>query len=179
MGTSEELEIAAPPWPAWEPPSVTSERRRVVARGLLAHRTAAEIAEELERLPADLRPVDCSPTAVEREVAALRDEWAKGRAAKLERLVDEDLARFEEIERALLPEARSGDPDAIDRWLRLQAARAQRVGQRNGGSLLETGVAVNGDDPGSGRAIEVRVRYVDDWRAVRNGALGVGVVEGE
>src|SRR5688572_21820028 len=88
MGTSEEMELAAPPpWPAWERPSVAAERRRVVAQGLLAHRTAAEMAEELERLPADLRPVDCSPTAVEREVAALRDEWAKGRAAKLERLV--------------------------------------------------------------------------------------------
>src|SRR5688572_11435747 len=107
---SEELERTGPAplvpieqaaWVERERAVVAAERRRVVTRGLLAHWTAAEMAEELERLPLEKRPADCSAAAVEREIAALREEWARERGVTLERLVDEDLARFAEIERAL------------------------------------------------------------------------------
>ena len=151
---------------------VVEERRKVVVRGLLAHRTEGEVAKELSALPVEKRPADCSPAAVGKEMAAVHEEWARERAETLERLLDEDLARFAEIEAKLLPECLKGTGDAIDRWLRLQAARAQRVGQRNGAGMVEAGVVVGGESGGA-RAIEVRVRYVDDWRAVRNGAMGV------
>ncbi len=83
-------------------------RRKVVTQGLLAHRTEGEVAKELAALPAEKRPADCSPAAVGKEMATLREEWARERSERLERLLDEDLARFAEIEAKLLPECLKG-----------------------------------------------------------------------
>ncbi|HEU5319022.1 MAG TPA: hypothetical protein VFX49_23125, partial [Chloroflexota bacterium] len=146
-------------------------RRQRVAIGLLGHKTEAEIAKELSELPAGERPADCSVATVRRDAAAIREEWARERKERGARLLDGDLERFARIEGALLPACLTGDKAAIDRWLRLQAARAERVAAEGAGAKGAAGAG--------GMAVEVRVRYVDDWRAVRGAASGVGVVEVE
>ena len=149
-----------------------------MAKGLLSHKSVREIAAELEKSRALRKRLgDCSLSTLVRDARAVRAMWVREHLKVVEELFAEDLARFAAIEALLMPKCLDGDGEAIDRWLRVQAARAQRLGIRPTARVIGTGDGMSPDDAPGGAAIEVRVRYVDDWRAVRQGELGAGVLE--
>ena len=149
-----------------------------MAKGLLSHKSVREIAAELEKSKAlQKRLGNCSLSTLVRDARSVRAMWVREHLSVVEELFAEDLARFAAIEALLIPKCLEGDGEAIDRWLRVQAARAQRLGIRPTARVIGTGDGMSVEEAPHGAAIEVRVRYVDDWRAVRQGELGAGVLE--
>ena len=93
-------------------------RRLKVAEGLLAHRTALQIAADLK----------VNRNTVNADVAAIRREWAEYRADAFDRYSAEELLRLEALEAVQWPKAMAGDPWAWDRCLALSRERRLLLG---------------------------------------------------
>ena len=142
-------------------------RKRLVAEMALKRMSVREIADALAKLPARRRPAACSTSAVGRDLKELRDEWAAARAADVETLVGEEVARLNELERVWWPVALNKDKDATDRVLAIQRQRVQllRIGPGSGGRVaVEAGAGTAEGERGPVTAVKVRVELVDDWR---------------
>jgi hypothetical protein len=154
-------------------------RRTMVARGLLRRLSVRQIGMWLATLPEEERPADCSVATIFRDAQEVRREWKRERMELLDALLDEDLARLNELERALWDQAVAGRESAVDRCLAIQRQRAELVrpertkeGGRDAGLRLP-GVPAEG-------AMRLVVEYVDDWREElrRGGSDGGGYSEG-
>lgn len=93
-------------------------RRHQVATLRLAHLTQAEIARRL----------DVSVGTVNSDLQAIREEWAERRRSSFETWLDEELAKLDRLERALLPLALQGQATAADRVLSVMDRRAKLLG---------------------------------------------------
>ena len=139
-------------------------RRALVAARLLERKTVRQIARELLELPEGERPADCSPTAVGRDVLAIRGEWARFRRATVDALVGEELARLNALEAVWWPKALAGDGEATERVLAIIRERLRLFAPAGvrGAALL----------PAAPRELRARVEYVEDWRAVVAASAG-------
>lgn len=145
----------------------------MVADMVLRRLTVREMAAELAMLPASRRPKRISVATLWRDVQRLKTEWAAERSAEVALLVDEEVARLNELERVWWPKAMEADKDATDRVLAIQRQRARYLGIGPGGNArlsIEGGGATSGgarverEDRGPVSAVKVRVELVDDWR---------------
>lgn len=97
-------------------------RRLLIAEMLLAHMPYRTIAEH----------VGISKSQVEREVRKIRSGWRERTAHSYESHVDEEVAKIDALERAVLPYALATGAgfslDAVDRALRLMDRRARLLG---------------------------------------------------
>lgn len=94
------------------------ERRSRVATMLLAHRSQREIAHHL----------GVHPSTVNRDIAAIRAEWAQRRATALDEWVAEELAKLDAVERAVMGKVLQGHTFSIDRLLAAMHHRARLLG---------------------------------------------------
>lgn len=94
------------------------ERRSRVATMLLAHRSQREIADAL----------GVHPSTVNRDIKAVRAEWAQRRATAIDTWTAEELAKLDAVERALMSKVLGGDTWAIDRLLGAMHHRARLLG---------------------------------------------------
>jgi transcriptional regulator with XRE-family HTH domain len=94
------------------------ERRQKVSALRLMHYTQREIAREL----------DVSASTVNRDLAAVREEWATRRTQTYEQWVAEELAKIDLLERAIMPAAISGDDKAQARLVQFMDRRARMMG---------------------------------------------------
>jgi transcriptional regulator with XRE-family HTH domain len=95
-----------------------ASRRQQVATLRLAHLTQAEIARKL----------DVSVGTVNADLQAIRQEWSERRRSSFEEWLDEELAKLDRLERALLPLALQGQATAADRVLSVMDRRAKLLG---------------------------------------------------
>ena len=93
-------------------------RRQQVATLRLAHLSQAEIARKL----------GVSVGTVNADLQAIRQEWAERRRSSFEEWLDEELAKLDRLERALLPLALQGQATAADRVLSVMDRRAKLLG---------------------------------------------------
>jgi transcriptional regulator with XRE-family HTH domain len=94
------------------------ERRQKVSALRLMHYTQREIAREL----------DVSASTVNRDLAAVREEWAARRTQTYESWVAEELAKIDLLERAIMPAAIAGDDKAQARLVMFMDRRARMMG---------------------------------------------------
>ena len=149
-------------------------RRRLVAELALKRLSGREIAAALQALPEAERPSSCSVPTVARDLAALKEEWAAARRELVEELVDEEVARLNELEKGWWPKAvdpqSEAQGEATDKVLAIQRQRAQflKIGPGGrAGVAVEAGAAASGPGGGAGgpvSAVKIRVELVDDWR---------------
>ena len=157
------------------PPAAGLEaRKRLVAELALKRLTVREIAAALKALPPKERPKGCSPSAIGRDLKELKEEWAAARRALVEELVDEEVARLNELEKGWWPKAvdpeSEAQGEATDKVLAIQRQRAQflKIGPGGrAGVAVEAGAAAAGQGGGASgpvSAVKIRVELVDDWR---------------
>ena len=154
-------------------------RRLEVARLLMEHKNYREIVKALKDLPAERRPASCSVPTVARDLKELREEWALARRTLVEELVDEEVARLNELEKVWWPkalDAASGvQGEATDKVLAIQRQRSALLGltgnkaaavQVMAGAAASAGAGgVNTEGPlPAGAQVKVLVTYVDDRR---------------
>jgi hypothetical protein len=93
-------------------------RRTKVATLRLAHLTQPEIAAQL----------GVGIGTVNRDLQAIRQEWAQRRDTAYEDWLAEELAKLDRLERALLPLALQGSAPVADRILSIMDRRARMMG---------------------------------------------------
>ena len=93
-------------------------RRTQVATLRLAHLTQTEIAAKL----------GIGLATVNRDLQAIRDEWAERRDTGYTEWVAEELAKLDRLERSLLPLALQGQTSAADRVLSIMDRRSKMLG---------------------------------------------------
>lgn len=94
------------------------DRRREVADRLLRCMSLRQIA----------RDIGTSLATVQRDVVAVRAEWRAQRLAAMDQRGAEDLARVNEVMKAIWPRVVAGEPAMIDRFLALLRYRADVLG---------------------------------------------------
>ena len=153
--------------------AAVAQRRKLVAQLALKRMSGREIAAALKELPEGERPENCSAPTIARDLALLREEWARARRAMVEELVDEEVARLNELDKVWWPKAldtaSDGQGEATDKVLAIQRQRGQYLKIGPGGRAgvsVEAGVAAGHGSGASGpvSAVKIRVELVDDWR---------------
>jgi Trp operon repressor len=148
--------------------AAVAQRRRLVAALALKRLSGREIAAALEALPDEERPENCSVATIARDLKVLREEWAEARRALVDELIDEEVARLNELEKVWWPLAVKADREATDRVLAIQRQRAYflKIGPGGrAGVTVEAGAAgAGGGASGPVGAVKIRVELVDDWR---------------
>jgi hypothetical protein len=149
----------------------TEARNRLVAEMALKRMSVREIAAALTVLPAKQRPKGRSPSAVGRDLKALKEEWAAARRALVDELVDEEVARLNALEGVWWPKATDVESErqgeATDKVLAIQRQRAQYLKIGPGGRAgvsVEAGAAAGGSVNTPVSAMKIRVELVDDGR---------------
>ena len=147
-----------------DPPHSPSARLTLVEQALLAGTPVDQIARDLARLPSSERPEDCSLATIEQDVQFIRTAWRQRTSSTgfQDRLAG-DVARLDQMERAWLPLALTGDRDASERVLAIHRQRhALMQAAQNRQTLLEEArQQILTEDPPEVRIV---VTYVDDWR---------------
>lgn len=95
-----------------------ADRRAQVAALRLSRLSLSEIARRL----------GVSTATVHSDMLAVRAEWAERRLTAYEEWVGEELATLDQLQRAMLPLARTGQEKAVDRVLSIMDRRSKLLG---------------------------------------------------
>jgi len=112
------------------------DRRREVARHLLAGRSVREIA----------RIIGVSHQTVANDEKHCREEWRKQYALTVDEWAKQETARYDVALAAIWQAVESGQLEAIDRFVKLSAARRELLGL-DAPKRIEANVRVEIDDP--------------------------------